>query len=227
VTDGAVYSVHGRAESSEWTALHALDAPSGDERWSFRRERQLSVHGVNDGTVLATGLEFFEPEHSHDTPDEPLQTTLYGVDAASGGRAVVGLVRRRQHVTVGTETIAVATADAVTGVGFDGTEQWHTGLAEEARAITAVGDVTVVSLGDDRRDTTVLGFDPEGTEQWSRSIPGSSLFTRDGRAYAFGRTITALEPDGTVAWQGTHGGEPTFSPVATACTRGLAARQTP
>lgn len=212
VADGAVYSLHGRAESYEWTALHALDAESGERRWSFRRERNLSVRGVRDGTVLATGLEFFEPEHSHDAPEEPLRTVLYGLDAASGDERWTASFDGVEDVAVGPETVVVATADAVAGIGLDGTERWQAGLSEEVRALATVGDVTVVATGEERRDTTVRGFGPAGTEQWSRSLSVASLFERDGRVYGFGRVVAALESDGTVAWQGTFGDEPTFSP---------------
>lgn len=76
LTHESVYSVNGAADSYDWTALHAIDRASGERRWSLRRERRLFVHGVASRTVFVTGLEFFEPEHSHDTPEEPLASIL-------------------------------------------------------------------------------------------------------------------------------------------------------
>lgn len=213
VADGAVYSVHGRAESYEWTAVHALDAESGDRLWTFERKRDLYIRGVRGGTVVATGLEFFEPEHSHDTPEEPLRTVVYGVDAASGTEQWSVSFDGVEDVAVGAETVVVATADGVTAVGLDGIERWQDQRGEPIRALSTVGDVTVIVTGEDRRDATVVGLGPEGSERWSRSLSVESLFAHGGRVYGFGRNVAALKPDGTVAWtRSTYGDEPTFSP---------------
>lgn len=203
--DGTLYVVTGAVDSYEWSALHALDARTGETLWSVRRERELAVAGVEDGTVVAGGLEFFVPDSTHDTPDEPLTTVVYGIDA------VTGEVRwERSYTPVSAATtypggVAVGERDRVVGISLDGTEEWDAETADQ-RAVLAFdgGVVTAVADGD---WSTIRAFDPDGNEQWSRFRTADSFLAYDGTLYAFGKSTGALGPGGTVQWEAPGNGQ--------------------
>lgn len=197
--DGTLYVVTGAVDSYEWSALHALDARTGETLWSVRRERELAVAGVEDGTVVAGGLEFFVPDSTHDTPDEPLTTVVYGIDAATGD------VRwERPYTAVSAATtypggVAVGERDRVVGVSLDGTEQWNVETAEPRALLPFDGGVVAAVADGDR--STVRAFDSAGRERWSRDRNADAFLVHDGTLYALGESTSALGPAGTVRWE--------------------------
>ncbi|MFC7076971.1 outer membrane protein assembly factor BamB family protein [Haloarcula halophila] len=209
--DGTLYVVTGAVDDYEWSALHAVDPTTGEELWSFRRERELAVAGVRDGTVVAGGLEFFVPDSTHDTPDEPLTTVVYGLDAATGQ------VRwERSYTAVSAATtyaggVAVGERDRIVGTSLDGTEQWRVGTAQP-RALLAL-DGSVVAAVADGDWSTMRAFDPDGTERWTRFRTADSFLVHDGVLYALGESTGALATDGTVRWEASgHGQWPLVAP---------------
>lgn len=207
LADDAAYSVNGRAEDYAWTELHAVERSSGKERWSFRKPRRLAVRGVADGTVYATGLEFFEPEHSHDTPEEPLTTILYALDADSGEPRWTREFAGVEDVAVGTDGVSVAAGSTVVAVGPDGDERWRFEDGGPARAVFATGaGVYYVTEGVD--NAAVHGLDPAGTKRWMQTFIAGDFLLDGDRLYVGGRDVRALEPDGTLAWRNpSYGGD--------------------
>lgn len=207
LTDDTAYSVNGYADSFSWTALHAVDRATGAVRWSFERSRKLAVHGIRDGIVFVTGVAFFEPENSHDTPEEPLTTVLYALDAGSG------TVRWRREFT-GVESVAVgdgacfvAVARSLVALEFDGDERWRFESSGAARNVFPADiGAYYVTAGVD--DATVHAIDQAGTERWTRSFIAGD-FLRDGdRLYVGGTAVRALDSDGSIAWRDdVYGGD--------------------
>ncbi|MFC7248545.1 PQQ-binding-like beta-propeller repeat protein [Halomicroarcula sp. GCM10025324] len=200
VADGALYVLTGNiAEDDAWTALHALDSETGQERWSVPRERELAVAGVRDGTVVVGGLEFFFPDSTHEPTEEPLTTVLYGIDAASGDVRWTREFTAVQAATTATDGLAVASASGVTALDLDGGERWSESTGT-ARTVVAVGDSTVAALADGD-GSSLRAFGPEGTERWQDRRPVEEFLVDGDVLYGLGEETVAVEADGTVAWQ--------------------------
>jgi hypothetical protein len=198
-SDEAVYSVAGRDDSYEWTAVHALDRATGERRWSLQRERSLAVAGVADGLVVATGLEFFEPEGTHDTPDEPLETVVYGLDAATGEVRWTQSFQGVEDVTTCSTGVYVAAGDRLVGLGHDGSTTF-TYYHGPSTWVEATGGRIYYLVGEDET-ATLHGVAPNGEVDWTRDVPVEELLLAGDRLYAGGDATVAVEPDGTVAWR--------------------------
>ncbi|QLG61290.1 outer membrane protein assembly factor BamB family protein [Halorarum salinum] len=211
VTDGRVFAVTGHADRYEWTALRALDRTTGEVDWSLRRDRSLAVRGVHDGVVYVTSLEFFEPEHSHDTPEAPLPTDLLAVDAADGtvrwSRPFAGVA----DVAVSPAGVVVAAGTGLTCLDHDGTGRFDVDTGTEGTAVAAT-DARVFLLGEGGpAGRPVRGYALDGTREWGerRRVRDALLDPERGRLYAGGDVTLALEADGSLAWRAdVHGGHP-------------------
>lgn len=205
VADDAVYAVTGRADSYEWTALSALDRASGERRWSVRRDRELTVHGVVSGLVVATGREFFEPDSAHDVPEEPLTSVVYCIAAADGDVRWTASFDGVVDVGVADDGVYIAAGQQLVGLGLDGSRRFsYDGGSHEGRAVRAVrGRVYYLT---DRGDRSVIhGVDPDGDRAWQTTQPVHEVLLDGDRLYAGGEAVLALEPDGTIAWRDTSG----------------------
>lgn len=204
---GSLYSVHGFGEDYEWTAVHAMERSSGDRLWSFQRELELSVHGVAAGTVFATGREFFVPDHTHDTPDEPLESVLYALDAATGGlrwsRAFAGVA----DVAVAGDATYVAAQDRLVGLGADGDWRFEVAADRPARAVRATDGRVYFATETGDGGSTVRGVDPAGRVPWTLTVDGREVALHGDRLYVGGRATAALASDGTVAWRDDTSGQ--------------------
>jgi len=104
VGDDTAYSVNGRGDDYEWTAVHALDAATGRNRWSFQRERRLAVEGrFDDALVAAVG-------------SKKADTSLVGLsrDGEVEWRVPLrkrGLLPHGDRVYVADDAVAAVTAD--------------------------------------------------------------------------------------------------------------------
>lgn len=206
VAGDAVYAVAGHAETYDWTALHALDRATGERRWSVRRDRELTVRGVVDGLVVASGLEFFEPDHTHDTPEEPLTTVVYGLDAADGDVRWTAAFDGVVDVTAGSEGVYVAAGSRLVGLGLDGSGRFeYPGDRHPGRAVRArQGRVYYLTApGHDR--SVVHGLDASGDRAWRLDLPVHEVLLDGDRLYAGGQSVLALDPDGSVAWRDDSG----------------------
>lgn len=198
LTDDHVYSVHGRY--NDWTALDALDRATGKRLWSLRRERRLAVHGVTSDVVIATGREFFQPETTHDTPEEPLVSALYGIDVDTGE------VRWRDEfagvidVAVGDDAAYVAAGSRLVAVGLDGERRWTVESDREARTARVAGErVYYVAGGGDI--SSVYGLNRSGDREWSQNLAIDEVLLDGDRLYAAGTVTLALDLDGSVVWR--------------------------
>ena len=201
VGEGTVYSVHGRGESYEWTALHALDAATGTHRWSFQRERRLGVAGFLDGSVLARATEFFEPEHTHDTPEEPLETTVHAVDTASGDSEWSVSVAGMTALAVGPGAVYVASGRTLSAYGAGGDRLWERTLSAPVRLATVLGDTVVCSVGERDDDSTLVGLSADGETRWTVPLSTRWFVPADDRVYVGDDTVAAVTADGAVAWR--------------------------
>lgn len=209
VADGTVYSVHGRGKTREWTDLHALDAATGRRRWSVRREQRLAVAGFVGDSVVATGREFFEPEYVHDTPEEPLDTTVYALDAATGEQRWARVATDARGATVGPDGVYVAHGDALTALDRNGEQRWARRMADGIRRLTVVDGAVVAVVGTDVDSSTLVGVSPDGTRAWGVEQPTRYLLPAGDRVYAMDDNVVAVTGDGTVAWrQRVHGHDP-------------------
>lgn len=202
VAEDAVYAVAGHADSYEWTALHALDRASGEPRWSVRETRELAVQGVTSDLVVATGLEFFEPDSTHDTPEEPLTTVVYAIDADGGDVRWTRTFQGVADVGVGPDGVYVAAGRRLVGLGLDGRRRFtDEGHSHPGRAVTAAAGRVyyLIATGNDR--SKVYGLDPDGDRAWRMELPIHEVLLDGDRLYAGGESVVALEPDGTVAWR--------------------------
>lgn len=199
-TDGArVYAVTGQVDPDDgWTAVHALDAASGEREWSIRRERRFEIVGSADGMVFALAHEF-EPEVGPEREAPPQPATLLAVDAAAGS---VRWTRDLDHARGGRvhrSTVYVVVSPELVAFTADGTERWRFAADAEPRFFAPAGDrLYLVVAGD---DSTVHGLTIDGTETWNRTVPADEWTTDGRRLYGGGRGVYALDPDGTAAWR--------------------------
>lgn len=202
VAGDTVYAVTGHADAYDWTAVHAVDRAAGVTRWSFRKPRRFTVHGVQSGLVVASGREFFEPDTTHDTPEEPLTSIVYGLDAADGSVRWSTSFQGLRDVGVGPDGVHVAAGSRLTGLRLDGTTRFtYEGEGRPVRAVRAApGRIYYLTeAGGDR--SVVHGLDPDGDRAWRVELPVDEVLLDGDRLYAGGDSVVALEADGTVSWR--------------------------
>lgn len=200
-TESTVLAVAGNVDNYEWSALTALDRATGESLWSFQRPRRLSVAGVAGDTVVATALEFFEPENTHDTPEDPLTTDVYALDIADGTVRWSERYQAVREVAVAPDgTVAVAAGARLVGLGSDGTRRFERSRSRPARLVRSVGDGFVYATkGDDVSD--LLGVGTDGTVRWEATLPVGEVLAADDRLFAGGADVYELDPtDGKPAW---------------------------
>ena len=207
VTERAVYTVAGPAEEREWSALHALDRETGDRQWSLQRDRKLGVAGVREDLVVATGLEFFPgPEQtpiSHQTPEEPLVTVVYGLDLEDGTVYWEREFEEVAEVAVSPDGIFVGADDRLVGLDDAGETTFTLDHGPATRVEATSGRVYYLTgdpYGDDGPQT-LHGVAPGGGRDWHHDLPVHELLLDGDRLFAGGDVVVAVEPDGTVVWR--------------------------
>ncbi|WP_049916659.1 outer membrane protein assembly factor BamB family protein [Halogeometricum pallidum] len=201
----AVYAVAGRADEREWTALHSLDRSTGERRWSLERDRELGVAGVSEGLLVATGLEFFPPADvtptSHQTPEEPLTTVVYGLDADDGSLRWTREFEAASDVGAGPEGVYVAAGNRFVGLGLDGETRFTLRVGGgPPRRVEVDGDRAFLLTGEDG-DATLSGVAPNGDVDWRLDAPVGELLLGAERLYAGGDAVLAVDSDGAVDWR--------------------------
>jgi hypothetical protein len=199
----AVLAVTGRAAEGEWSAVHSLDSRTGATRWTRRRERELAVAGVTDDRLIVAGEEFFVPESSHDTPEEPLSTVVTALDRSDGGERW-----RREHrgvVDVGVGRAGgdapatfVADADGLSGLGPEGDRRFR--LARGPARVVRAGPTRCYYVTGEAPEA-VHGVAPDGSVAWRRRLPTDEYLRHDDGLYAGGDAVVSLAPDGAVDWR--------------------------
>lgn len=209
ITEGSVYSVNGEGDAYDWTAVHAIDRETGDRRWTLQRDRRFAVRGTTDRLVFATGQEFYEPEHSHDYPDEPLESILYAIDVETGEVRWTDAFDGVADVAVGSDAVSVAAHDGLVALDFDGTRQWSFETAHPGRAVRATDDVVYFCTEVENDRSTVYGLDAtgEGQPEWDLTAAVHEALLDGDRLYLGGDVVLALDPDGSTVWRADDHGK--------------------
>lgn len=212
VGDGAVYAVAGNVEERAWSAVRALDRADGDERWSLRRERRLAVRGVVDGLVVVTATAFDEqttPASTNSPTDgtswsgtgtaDPRSTRVLGVDAATGAVRWTREFDGVADVAVGRQRVAVAGVAGLALLDHDGGRHGAYGRGPGTQVAVA-GSRTYYRTGESE-GAALHGVTPAGAADWRRSLPVGRFVVGEGRLFAGGDGVFAVDPDGTVEWR--------------------------
>jgi len=209
LSEERVYAVTGPVDSNLWSAVHALDRATGEQRWSVRRTRELSVAGLADDLLVVTGLEFFPPPPedggtptpvpTHTTPESPLSTAIYGLDATDGTVRWTAEYDAVEDVAVGATGVYIGAGDRLLGLGLDGSQRF---LYEQGPATwVEASDGRVVYLTGDDDTATLHGLTPSGDRQWRTRVPVGELLFDGDRLYAGGDAVAALAGDGRTVWR--------------------------
>jgi len=205
-TPEAIYLAAGVRD--EWWAVRAFDRSDGTERWSFRTERQLAVRDVTGDALLVTGEEFFVPEHSHDTPEEPLTSHIYRIDRESGAETMLGSLKGVRAATAADGGAYALAGDELVALDDDGV-RWRRSLLADGVGVWAAGSRLVTVAADGDRGQAV-GFTPDGERQWEQRVPGANstdtLFVDETLYVGGGTGVVAVRADGTLAWRDGHAG---------------------
>jgi hypothetical protein len=209
VADDAVYAASGNTEDREWSAVRALGRADGERRWSVRRERRVGVAGVADGLVVITATEFRERRPDSMTPSptdgggrsatatpDPLETTVLGVDAATGEVRWEVAFRGVGDVAVGATGVGVAGADGLVSLDPTGSRRFTVDAGPGERVVAAGDRLYYRTEGG-----TLHAVTASGRVAWRRPVPARDLLAGGDRLYAGGDRVVAVTPDGTVAWR--------------------------
>ncbi|MDS0292635.1 PQQ-binding-like beta-propeller repeat protein [Halogeometricum luteum] len=204
LSDDALYAVAGRTDEREWTALHALDRSTGERRWSLERGRELGVAGRSEGLVVAAGTEFFPPPGvtptSHQTPEDPLTTVVYGLGADDGSVRWTREFEAVSDVAVGDRSTFVVASGRLVALGRDGETRFTLGGGAPAARVETIDDRPYLLAGEDG-GATLSGVAPNGDVDWRVDAPVGELLAGERRLYAGGDAVLAVDPDGTVRWR--------------------------
>ena len=201
VAGDTLLSVNGHSEEYEWTAVHALDRPTGDRRWSIRRDRFLTVHGRSGDLLIVSGREFFVPESTHDVPEEPLESIVYGIDITTGEVRWETRHAGVAGVAVSAPAIYVAALDRLVAIGHDGRTKWSYSVDKEARTVRATNERVYFLSRLPNHESTVYGLSHEGDQVWEHDLPVGEALLDNGRLFLGGHQTLRLAPDGSIVWR--------------------------
>ena len=205
VGEGHVLAVSGTTELSAGQKLYALDAATGDERWTFSPTGWwLDLLAVHEGRVYVGTEDDVVGEHNE---------TLYAVGLEAGEPAWEATTGDPREAVFDDETLYLSTTDRVDAFATDdGTERWHAATPDPTFTTLAVAGGTVVQ-GFEPEDADVFGlvagFDADtGEELWRLDDWFvTSTAARDGDLYVGGERVVAVDPvDGTTEWTFEEGG---------------------
>lgn len=211
VTDGTVYLASGMRHE-QWS-VRAFAREDGSVRWSFDAERQLTIRAVTDDGLLVTGEEFFVPENSHDTPEDPLVSECYLLDRATGEATALGSFPGVTAAAWVNGDAYVAAEGRVVALDGSGGTRWEYSLAGPGTELfagpdgpVAVTETSGVTGGGGR----AVGLSSDGNRQWRHDVPASyppDVLLVDGTIYAGGGGgVAAVSLDGTVEWRDSMAG---------------------
>lgn len=211
VTEETVFLASGMRHE-QWT-VRAFAREDGTVRWSFPAERRLAVRAVTADALLVTGEEFFVPENSHDTPEDPLVSTHYLLGRETGEATDLGSLAGVTAATLRDgEAYAIAEDRLVAFDGSGGT-RWEyslTGPGVELHPAPAGVVAVVTRAGLDNGGNRVVGVSPDGKRQWRHDVPEAheaDVLLADGTIYVAGPAgVAAVNLDGTVAWRDERAG---------------------
>lgn len=202
LADGILYAASGDRGGAHGDnfAVYALDAETGEERWSVERgfPSFLSLLGVAGGRAFAA------------TSDDVLgerDETLLALDAETG--------EERWTADVGDPSGAVVTTDAAYVAGWerldafgaaDGAERWSREFDGRAMG-PELGDGVVYAGYRGGRESGAVALDPDsGETRWSVEDQFVTSLAADESLYVGGETVAEFAPDGSEVWEYDEGG---------------------
>ena len=218
-TGSALLSVTG-VEDERWSELHALVPESGEQRWSLRRDRELAVRGVVDGTIYLLAREFEEEttaDHhfESDTPTpEPLRARLVAVELTDGSvnwnREFTGV----GDVSASDSGVFVAVMNRLLRFDHDGHRDWVVRGNSRGTAIYPTAHETFYVSKPEWNRMVVRGVTTDGRVRWRHRFDADEAVARGDRLYVAGGELARIRPDGTVEWRTErHAGRLTFPPT--------------
>lgn len=181
--------------------FHALDAASGEERWSHRTDGRIRATAVTDGETVFVGS---------------FDGRFYALDAATGEELWVFATRGNEYFPVGSIQASPVIAGNLVVFGSrdfhvyaldrqTGAEAWSAEIAESwVTSTAAVSEGRVVVGSSDGQAVTCLELD-SGVELWTRKV-ASNVFSSpaivNGTVYVgnFDGYVLALDlADGSIS----------------------------
>jgi outer membrane protein assembly factor BamB len=200
VAGDAVLGVSGTVELAADQTVHAIEAESGAQRWTFSPGNWwLDLLATRDGTVYVA---------TADDALGPTGQTLFAVPVGSGNPAWSAEIGDPREAVLTDDGIFVSSTGRLYAFDrADGTKRWHVETPDPVYTTLAAADGTVVQ-GFQPEDAEVYGllagFDPgSGEERWRLDEwTVTSVSARNGDLYAGGAAVAAVDPaDGTARWR--------------------------
>ena len=196
----AVLAVSGTVELGADQTLYALDAASGEQRWTFSPGNWwFELLATRDGVVyVATADDALGPSGQE----------LFAVPVAGGEPAWSAEIGDPREAVLTDDGVFVSSTGRVYAFDrADGEKRWHAEVPDQTfTTLAAVDGVVVQGFRPEDADVygVLAGFDPRsGEERWRLDDwTVTSAGARDGDLYAGGGAVAALDPaDGTTRWQ--------------------------
>ncbi|ELZ23157.1 serine/threonine protein kinase-like protein [Halosimplex carlsbadense 2-9-1] len=198
VADGTLLALVGTDELSSAHTVHALDAASGRERWTFSpTDWWLDVLAASGGTAYVA------------TADDALSEsgeTLYALDLVGGDTEWSAGIGDPREAVLTDDAVVVSSSGRTYGFDrTDGRQRWSR-PAETVYSTLAAVDGTVVYADSSEADdvySELLGLDAaSGEERWRLdSWAVTTTVAGDGDLFAGGARTARIDPaDGSAAW---------------------------
>lgn len=176
--------------------VHALEAATGDERWTFAPEEWwLDVLGASEGTAFVA------------TTDDAVADagqTLYALSLADGSTRWSVEVGDNRGGLVTDDRVYVPSMATVRAVDRDGSRAWtYEGGEYQYETLAVAGDTVAFVTADDPREPRVRGFDPAtGDERWTFDDWRAHTTRAVGdRLFVGGARVAELDPaTGETEW---------------------------
>lgn len=189
VAGDAVLAVSAGVEQGGHDTLHALDAESGEQRWSFAPDDWwLGVLGTTDGAAFVAT--------SDDAIDSSGQN-LYALALADGGKRWSVEVGDNSGGLVAEGTVYVPSTNVVDAVGTDGSRRWtYEGEEYQYRTLAVVGDTVAFVTTPNQGEWRVVGVDAAtGDRRWTFDDWRAHTTRAAGdRLFVGGERVARLDP---------------------------------
>lgn len=203
--DGLLFVVVGHQGLGSNHRIIAIDATSGDRRWTATPGSWwLTIHGADERAVYVS---------TQDDAIGQAGQTLFAFATADGHERWRTEVGDSYGSVVADDTLIVASFSRLYAIDTaDGRERWRVNAGRFERPYS-LGEMVVVRAGSSRDASHVRAYDlAGGKERWRFDRRSVTSMTVGVAPYAGGRRLTRIDPDsGTAVWQAEHG-HPSFIP---------------
>ncbi|WP_254278815.1 PQQ-binding-like beta-propeller repeat protein [Haloarcula marina] len=197
VGDGTVLAIAGADGLNSAHAAHAIDAETGDRRWTFSpTDWWLDVVGTDGDTAyVATGDDHVQSSGQ----------TLYALALGDGTERWAAEIGDPSGGLVTDERVYVPSYGVLYAVGKDGTPAWQYEVGEyQFRTLSVVDDTVAFVDAEDPREPTVVALDREtGEQRWSfEEWKAYTTQAVGDRLLVGGDSVASLDPTtGDVEWR--------------------------